>query len=49
MLLALRAGMRKGTLRKVTTALIVVSAVLMMILFDPTGDPSRVLYGKFLV
>ncbi len=45
MLLALRAGMRKGTLRKVTTALIVVSAVLMMILFDPTGDPSRVYYG----
>ena len=45
MLLALRAGMRKGTLRTVTTALIVVSAVLMMVLFDPTGDPSRVYYG----
>lgn len=45
MLLALRTGMHKGTLRKVTTVLIVISAVLMMILFDPTGDPSRVYYG----
>lgn len=45
LLLALRAGMRKGTLRKITTALIAVSAVLMMLLFDPTADPSRVYYG----
>ena len=45
LLLALRAGMKKGTLRKATTALIAVSAVLMMLLFDPTADPSRVYYG----
>lgn len=45
LLLALRAGMKKGTLRKITTALIAVSAVLMMLLFDPTADPSRVYYG----
>ncbi len=45
LLIALRFGMRKGTMRKLTCVLIAVSAVLMMLLFDPTGDPSRVYYG----
>lgn len=36
---------RYQLLSLITTILIVVSSLLMFILFDPTGDPSRVYYG----
>lgn len=36
---------RYQLLSLITTVLIVVSSLLMFILFDPTGDPSRVYYG----
>lgn len=42
---ALKAGIRKTTLRRVTLALAVLSALAMALLFSPTADPSRVYYG----
>ena len=45
LLFVMRAGVKKGTIRKGIVVLICASALAMMLLFDPAGDPSRVYYG----
>ena len=45
LLLCLRKGVKKTSLRNATLVLAVLSAVEMALLFSPTADPSRVYYG----
>ena len=45
LLVSLKAGAKKTTLRNATLVLAALSALEMALLFDPTADPSRVYYG----
>ena len=45
LLVTMKLGVRKTTMRRATLVLAIISAVEMALLFDPHGDPSRVYYG----
>ena len=45
LLVCTKLGMQKKTMRRATLVLAILSVVEMMLLYDPTQDPSRVYYG----
>ena len=45
LLLCLKSGVKRSTLKKGVIVLIVLSALAMILMYSPTADPSRVYYG----